>query len=46
VHLSREQINELVALAGNLIEERRRIRRVLEQLPEISRGTAAAERAG
>ena len=33
-HLSREQVAELVALTANLIEERKRIRRVLERLPE------------
>ncbi len=33
-HLSREQVSELVAIGATLVEERRRIRRVLEQLPE------------
>ncbi len=33
-HLSRQQVTELVALTADLIEERKRIRRVLEQLPE------------
>ncbi len=33
-HLSRDQVSELVAIGATLVEERRRIRRVLEQLPE------------
>ena len=33
-HLSRQQVTELVALTADLIEERKRIRRVLERLPE------------
>jgi hypothetical protein len=34
VQLNREQIGELVAIIATLIEERKRIRRVLEELPE------------
>jgi hypothetical protein len=34
VQLNREQITELVAITAMLIEERKRIRRVLEELPE------------
>jgi hypothetical protein len=33
-HLSRDQVSELVAIAATLVEERRRIRFVLERLPE------------
>jgi hypothetical protein len=33
-HLSRDQVSELVAIGATLIEERKRIRRVLERLPE------------
>jgi hypothetical protein len=33
VHLSREQVSELVAITANLFEERRRIRRLLVELP-------------
>lgn len=32
--LSREQVTGLLAITANLLEERKRIRRVLEQLPE------------
>lgn len=32
--LSREGVSELLVIAGNLIEERKRIKRVLERLPE------------
>jgi hypothetical protein len=32
--LNREQITELLAITGNLFEERKRIKRVLERLPE------------
>ena len=34
VQLSREQITELIGITATLFEERKRIRRVLEQLPE------------
>jgi len=34
VQLNREQITELVAITAMLIEERKRIRQVLEALPE------------
>ena len=34
VQLNREQISELVGIAAELIEERKRIRRLLERLPE------------
>jgi hypothetical protein len=33
-HLSRDQVSELVAVGATLVEERKRIRRVLERLPE------------
>ncbi len=33
-HLSRDQVSELIAIGATLVEERRRIRRVLERLPE------------
>lgn len=33
-HLNREQISELVAITANLVEERKRIRTVLQRLPE------------
>ena len=33
VHLSREQVTELLSITGVLIEERKRIRKVLERLP-------------
>lgn len=33
-HLSRDQITELIAITATLIEERKRIRRLLEELPE------------
>jgi adenylylsulfate kinase-like enzyme len=32
--LSREGVTELLSITGNLIDERRRVRRVLERLPE------------
>jgi hypothetical protein len=32
--LGRDGVTELLSIAGNLIEERRRVRRVLERLPE------------
>jgi hypothetical protein len=32
--LGRDGVTELLAIAGNLIEERRRIRAVLERLPQ------------
>ena len=34
VQLNREQISELIAITANLIEERKRIRRLLEELPD------------
>jgi hypothetical protein len=34
VQLSREQISELVAITANLFEERKRIRRLLAELPD------------
>jgi hypothetical protein len=34
VQLSREQISDLIGITATLLEERKRIRRVLEQLPE------------
>lgn len=34
VHLNREQITELIGITATLFEERKRIRRALEQLPE------------
>ena len=34
VQLNREQITELIGITATLFEERKRIRRVLEQLPE------------
>jgi hypothetical protein len=33
-HLSRDQVSELVAIGATLVEERRRIRRVLATPPE------------
>ena len=33
VHLGREQVSELVAITANLFEERKRIRRLLAELP-------------
>jgi hypothetical protein len=33
VHLSREQVSELIAITANLFEERKRIRRLLAELP-------------
>jgi hypothetical protein len=33
VHLNREQVSELVAITANLFEERKRIRRLLADLP-------------
>lgn len=32
--LSREQISDLIGITATLLEERKRIRRVLQQLPE------------
>ena len=34
VQLSREQISELIAITATLFEERRRVRRLLDQLPD------------
>ena len=34
MQLNREQISELVAVTVNLLEERKRIRTVLQRLPE------------
>ena len=34
VQLSREQISELIAITATLFEERRRIRRLLTELPD------------
>ena len=33
-HLSRDQVSDLVAICAELVEERKRIRRSLERLPE------------
>lgn len=32
--LTRDGVTELISITGNLIEERRRIRKVLERLPQ------------
>jgi hypothetical protein len=34
LNLSRDQVSELVAIGATLVEERRRIRPVLERLPQ------------
>jgi hypothetical protein len=34
VTLNREQISELIAITANLVEERKRIRAMLDRLPE------------
>jgi Tfp pilus assembly protein PilO len=34
VTLNREQVSELIAITANLIEERKRIRTMLDRLPE------------
>ena len=33
-HLSRDQVSELIAIGATLVEERRRIGRVLDELPD------------